>query len=101
MSGYIQCPDDLVSVLVFEHKVLSQPPTWENSIGAILGQYGRLYPIMSRFGLTSHEEVKTNHAQIAAVLKRPLNDAFHMPVTRDLSESRRQLVLRWMENGMP
>ncbi|MEY4581264.1 MAG: hypothetical protein RL701_5967 [Pseudomonadota bacterium] len=101
VPGYVQGPDDVISLLVFENKVVSVTPTWANTIGEILSQYGRLYLIMSRFGLADHEQVKLNHEQIAAVLKRPLNDPFHMPVTRDLSESRRQLILKWMQSGMP
>jgi hypothetical protein len=101
VPGYQQGADDLLSVLVFQNTVAKGQPTWDNSIGEILGQYGRLYPIMSRFGLTSHEQVKANAQQIANVLKRPYNDPFHMPVTRDLSESRRQLILKWMATGMP
>ncbi|MDH5670684.1 MAG: hypothetical protein OEZ06_00950 [Myxococcales bacterium] len=101
VSGYQQGADDLVSVLVFQNTVVQGEPTWANSIGEILGQYGRLYPIMARFGLTSHEQVKVNAEQIADVLERAYADPFHMPVTRDLSESRRQLILKWMASGMP
>jgi hypothetical protein len=89
-----------VSVLVFDD-VNQDKPTWDNSIGAILGQYGRLYPIMWRFGLDSHDSVKQNAEQIKVVLERSMDDPFHMPVTRDLSKSRRALILKWMESGMP
>ncbi|MCZ6802551.1 MAG: DUF1843 domain-containing protein [Proteobacteria bacterium] len=99
-AGYIQSPDDIVSVLVFEKKEVSNP-VWTNCIDKILGQYGRLYPIMSRFGLDDYDSVKTNAAQIREVLERPITDPFHMPVTRDLSESRRQQVFTWMDSGMP
>jgi hypothetical protein len=30
-----------------------------------------------------------------------MDDPFHMPVTRDLSKSRRALILKWMKSGMP
>ncbi|MGH1343699.1 MAG: jacalin-like lectin [Nannocystales bacterium] len=99
-AGLVQNPDDLVSVLVFE-QTTAVNPTWEGSIQTILGQYGRLYPIMSRFGLDDYESVRTNAEQIRAVLERPITDPFHMPVTRDLSESRRQLIYTWMDAGMP
>jgi hypothetical protein len=100
VASYQQGPDDLVSVLVFDD-VDQDKPTWENSIGAILGQYGRLYPIMWRFGLDSHDSVKQNAEQIRVVLERSMDDPFHMPVTRDLSKSRRALILKWMKSGMP
>jgi hypothetical protein len=100
VANYQQGPDDLVSVLVFDD-VNQDKPTWDNSIGAILGQYGRLYPIMWRFGLDSHDSVKQNAEQIKVVLERSMDDPFHMPVTRDLSKSRRALILKWMESGMP
>jgi hypothetical protein len=100
VAGYQQGPDDLISVLMFENTQQSAP-TWANCVGAIFAQYGQLYPIMARFGLTSHEQVKTNSEQIGNVLKRAYNDPLHMPVTRDLSESKRQIILKWMANGMP
>lgn len=100
VANYQQGPDDLVSVLVFDD-VDQDKPTWENSIGSILGQYGRLYPIMWRFGLDSHDSVKQNAEQIKVVLERSMDDPFHMPVTRDLSKSRRALILKWMNSGMP
>ena len=99
-SGYEQGADDLVSVLVFDY-VTQDNPTWDNSVGDILSQYGRLYPIMWRFGLDDYESVKVNSAQIRRVLERDMNDPLHMPVTRDLSDSRRAVILQWMDNGMP
>jgi len=100
VAGFIQSPDDLLSVLVFEQTVVASP-TWDEDVQSILGQYGRLFPIMSRFGLDNYASVRANAAQIRSVLERPITDPFHMPVTRDLSESRRQLIYSWMDAGMP
>ena len=99
-AGYVQSPDDIVSVLVFENKEV-KIPVWTNCIDKILGQYGRLYPIMSNFGLDDYDTVKEKHVQIRNALERPITDPFHMPVTRDLSESRRQQIFTWMDIGMP
>ncbi|HLT38048.1 MAG TPA: hypothetical protein VK034_17300, partial [Enhygromyxa sp.] len=100
-SPYVQGPDELVSVQVYQQATAPQPVTWTNTIAEILGQYGMLYPIMSNIGLNDYDSVVRNHAMIKTVLSRSMLDPLHMPVTRDLSDSRRKLVLDWIDAGMP
>jgi hypothetical protein len=106
-DNYVAEPNDLISVHVYQQMVKStgtKPdyiPTWDGDIHDILSQYGKLYPIMSRFGLQSYESVVKNAGAIRTVLEKPIEDALYMPVIRDLSYDRLQLVLYWMDNNMP
>ena len=101
VSGYVGDPNDVVSVQIYEQTTIAGEPTWANGIGEIFSQYGRLYPVMAVFGLSDHASVKKNYEIIRKVLALDMRDPLHMPVVRDLSESRRQLIFEWMEAGMP
>ena len=100
-KGYNADPDQLISVQVYTQTPIRGLPTWHNGIGAILRQYGWLYPVMARFQLWSYEGVKLNKDKILRVLKTDPTQPLHMPVTRDLSEIRRLIIVSWLENGMP
>jgi hypothetical protein len=89
-----------INVHVYQDQPTEVNPTWDGEIKQILSQYGKLYPIMTRFGLGDYESVKANSAAIATVFKKPMGDAIHMPVTRDLSISRCDLILKWIDSGM-
>ena len=100
VPGFVADYDDILSFQVYEQVEVANP-TWANSIGSILGQYGQLYPVMAAFGLGNQASVIKNHEIIRKVLKLDFPDPLHMPVTRDMSESRRNLILQWMDDGMP
>ena len=100
VNGYVQDPNDLVSVQIYQDTQITNP-TWANGIGEILTQFGRLYPVMATFGLSDHESVKKNSAMIRHVLELEIEQPLHMPVTRDLSDSRRRIILNWIDSGMP
>lgn len=105
IQGYIKSSSDIISIHVYQQllkgKEVDFIPTWDGEIRDILVQYGWLYPIMSRFGLLRYESVVLNKDQIKMVLTKPIEDALHMPVTRDLSHDKLQLILTWMEKGTP
>ena len=60
-----------------------------------------LYPIMGRFELWSYDGVRENHEKIERVFRMAFSLPLHMPVTRDLSDIRRKLILDWFDAGMP
>ncbi|MCG8460520.1 MAG: hypothetical protein MI919_29920 [Holophagales bacterium] len=96
----VRDPNALLSVQIYQDTQIVEP-SWKNGIGEILTQYGRLYPIMTQIGLSDHETVQQNAGMIQHVLSLPMTDPLHMPVTRDLSASRRQLILDWLATGAP
>lgn len=100
-QSFTQDADDLVSVQVYSQLTIPAQPTWENCIKDILPQYGKLYPIMGRFQLDDYQHVYQNRTAIKTVLSKPMEDALHMPVIRDMSVPRLNAILRWIENGAP
>ena len=100
-QSYTQGPDDLVSMQVYDQTAIPEQPTWNNCINKILPQYQKLYPIMGRFELGNYDSVVKNAQAIHTVLGKPVADALHMPVIRDLSILRTNAVLKWIENGTP
>ena len=100
-DDYVQGPDDLISVQIYQDQPDGSRVTWDGCVRDVLAQYGKLYPVMSRFGLGDYVSVKRNRAKIRAVLAKDMVDTLHMPVTRDMSTSRTEMILKWFDNGMP
>jgi hypothetical protein len=98
-------PSNLLSVLVWGTFVPDDPPTWHGSMRKVLTQYGNLYPWMTKFGprldLAVYEQVTAQREEIIAVLDRPVTDSRYMPVSRDMSGSRRKAILTWLANPGP
>lgn len=91
-----------INVLVFSHCVMPQePPTWDEHVGPILGNYARLYPYMKGIiDIGDYETVRQNAKAIHHVLNLPAADPHHMPVVRDLSRSKLAVINRWFDKGM-
>ncbi|MBI1771524.1 MAG: hypothetical protein HYR68_04070 [Burkholderiales bacterium] len=100
-QSYTQHPDDLISILLFSQQTFPENPTWDNCIQYILPQYAKLYPIMGRFKLDDYATVVQYAEPIRTVLAKPMDDALHMPVIRDLSIQRTQVILNWFANHTP
>ncbi len=80
---------------------IPEVPTWSNCKQETLLQYGKLYPIMGRFGLGDYRSVVENSAAIRIALALPVEDALHMPVIRDMSIMNTNAILQWIDNGTP
>jgi hypothetical protein len=95
-------PSNLLRVLVWNTFVPDDPPTWHGSIRDVLTQYGDLYPWMTRFGprldLAEHKQIADQREAVLAVLDRPITDPRYMPVSRDMSGSRRAAIVTWLTN---
>jgi hypothetical protein len=98
-------PSNMLSVLVWNTFVPDNPPTWHGSIRDVLTQYGNLYPWMTNFGprldLAVYDQIATQREDIIEVLGRSITDSRYMPVSRDLSGSRRTAMLAWLTNLGP
>lgn len=101
VADYNQDPNDLLSAQIYQQNPITGTPTWVNGIGDILRQYGMLYPIMGRFQLWTYEGVVENREKIERVLTMDISQPLHMPVSRDLSAIRSNLILEWFKAGMP
>ena len=96
-------PFSFISVLVFGPVEVPDHPTWYRDVQPIMRQYANLYPIMSkRLMRLDDYDVVVKHLRILAfAFKLPVEDPNHMPVTRDLSDGRRAIVLKWMAQPGP
>ena len=87
-------PWDFVSLLVWD--AYDQPATWAN-VAPILAQYAVLYPVMDQLiDLTSETEVNQQAALLALVFGLPITDPNSMPVTRDLSDAKRAMLVKYL-----
>lgn len=66
----------------------------------IFKQYANLYPVITEnfVDLGNYYEVKEQLKVINMSLRLPMSHPNHMPVTRDLSPSKRQVTLEWLSN---
>ncbi len=91
-------PFDFVVVHVRDAYQVPDRPTWTADVQPILQQFSNLYPIMSRgfIDLSDRAAVLANRDILELAFSRPIEDPNYMPVTRDLSEPKRQMLLKWL-----
>jgi hypothetical protein len=91
-------PFDYIVVHVRDAFVGPQEPQWAD-IAPIMTQYANLYPVMSRglFDLAQQAVVERHAKVLRLAFSRPIGDANHMPVTRDLSAGKREMILRYLD----
>jgi hypothetical protein len=92
-----------LSVLLFQNQPYIAQPTWQD-VGPILSQWATLYPAMTNIiNLSVYSTVTdpTNAPLIQQMLSLDMADPAFMPVTRDLSLLRRDMILRWYKAGAP
>jgi hypothetical protein len=76
-------------------------PTWSD-VQPILFKYYYLYGYMASIvDLSNYASVKSNAQAIQGVLTLGFDDPNYMPVTREMSNDERQLILTWIANGCP
>ena len=98
---------NLISILAFDRFEMPAKPAWHPHIQPIMKQYGNLYPIMSRHlvDLGNYESVVAHLDILRFAFSRRIEDPNHMPVTRDLSNGKRDAILTWMDtpgdDGLP
>jgi hypothetical protein len=98
---------NFVSVLVFSPFQAPAKPAWFPDIAPIMRQYGNLYPIMSKHlvDLGDYASVVEHLKILELAFSLPIEDPNHMPVTRDLSDGKRDMILTWMKtpgaDGLP
>ncbi|SEJ58413.1 hypothetical protein SAMN05216327_11372 [Dyadobacter sp. SG02] len=91
-------PENLVVHLRDYFQALPNP-VWDD-ISEIMTQYSNLYPIMSKYVANLADPyalIEKKHIMLFA-FSRDINDTMHMPVTRDLSDAKRNTILNWLNN---
>lgn len=76
-------------------------PTWTD-VQPILYKYYYLYAYMASIvDLSNYDSVKSSAQAIQGVLNLGFDDPSYMPITREMSNDERQLILTWIGNGCP
>jgi hypothetical protein len=90
-------PRASVVARVFDRFVAPESPKWKD-VREILGEYAQLYPVMTRrmMDLGRYRDVTTYRDTIRMALELDIADPNHMPVTRDLSRPKRDMILAWL-----
>jgi hypothetical protein len=88
-----------IIIRVFDDFPSVSSPTWTN-VQPIFEQYSRLYPSMkSVFDLASAGTLRPLLPLIKAALLRNFDAQNYMPVTRDLSPKKRDMIVKWIDAG--
>ena len=76
-------------------------PTWKGQVQPVFDEYMRIYPGMKQImDLTSLSVVEGNLAQLLDVFSLPFDAPHRMPVTRDLSPQKIEVIKTWLKNEM-
>ncbi len=90
---------DKISILAFSSIGVPAEPTWDD-VQPILQQYANLYPVMSQriFNFADQAQADANAHLLLFVFSKNVLDPDYMPVTRDLSAGRREILIRYFRN---
>ena len=90
---------DYIVTHVRDAYTVPDAPTWKDDVAPIFTQYGNLYPIMSKqlVNLSNPHDVKRHAKILRLAFAQPMASANHMPVTRDLSGGKREMILKFLD----
>eukprot|EP00058_Branchiostoma_floridae_P006698 XP_002592186.1 hypothetical protein BRAFLDRAFT_88077 [Branchiostoma floridae] len=95
-------PDLLTSTHLYSKLPKKNKYTWHEDIYPLFKLYQNLYPVMNPlFNLTSQESVTNERVSkwLRYAISLPIEDPNHMPVTRDLSPAKRDMILEWLKSS--
>jgi hypothetical protein len=96
-GGYAN-PANFVSALVWTDYRTPDEPAWRQDVEPILSEYAQVYPVMKDIvDLADYDGVVANKDALATVFNLPQDSPHYMPVTRDLSPAKRQMILAWLQ----
>ena len=88
-----------IAILAFSYIEPTETPTWAKNIYPIFNQYDRITPVMHQMiDLSDYYAVLDNTELIKLAMKLDFNHPSYMPVTRDLSPAKQNMILKWFEN---
>ena len=97
--GSVQNGNQFLSALVFSAYQVPAEPNWMEHVRPIFQQYADLYPVMRPIvDLANFGSVISRRAILKNVFNTPVTDPNYMPVTRDLSEGKRNMIRKWLDN---
>ena len=92
-----------IAILGYSYYMPTQPPyTWKKDVEPVFSQYDHLYGKVMRpiVQLSSYRSVTIpyNRRLIQLAMSLDVNHPSYMPVTRDLSPTKRNIILEWLKN---
>jgi hypothetical protein len=89
---------DGIYVHVRDAYTAHEPITWYDDVLPIFQQSSNLYPVMSKrlVKLADYDDVAANRAIISLAFSLPDSDPNYMPVTRDMSPAKHDMILKWL-----
>ena len=91
----------VISILAFSSVAYEEPYTWVDHVQPIFRQMHHLYYIMRTvLDMSNYTEVTLPHniKLLKMVLSKPTSDPNYMPTTRDLSPTKRRMMLAWLDD---
>jgi len=99
--GSVQNPSQIISALVFSGYEIPERPNWVEHVQPIFQQYADLYPVMkSIVDLSSYGNVIQHLNILGNVFNTSESSSNYMPVTRDLSLPKLQMIRKWIKNPL-
>jgi hypothetical protein len=90
-------PWNFVSALVWTDYHAPHAPAWKEDVEPILSEYAQLYPVMKDIvDLSDYDSVVDSKSSLQDVFNLPQDSPHYMPITRDLSPAKRQMILAWL-----
>ena len=96
--GTVGNPSQLLSVLVYSSYAAPTDPDWLCDVRPIFQQYANLYPVMRPMvDLGNYASVVSRLGILDRVFSLPIEDPNYMPVTRDLSRAKHDMIRAWLQ----
>ncbi len=88
-----------IFIVVWDNFTIPANPNWITDIRPIFLQYRNLYPVMriNFMDLGNYHDVVKNKKSILRSMALDRNDPNFMPVTRDLSPNKTDMIKKWLE----
>nr|AEA09213.1 hypothetical protein Lip018_ORF002 [uncultured Acidobacteriota bacterium] len=87
-----------VSMLVWQPFTAPANPSWVDDIQPVMGAYARLYPGMKeKVDIGDRTAAQSNAGAIAARMSLPVAHPAYMPVTRDMTPAKVQMIADFMQ----
>ncbi len=97
--GSVGNPSQILNALVFSGYAVPARPNWLEHVQPIFQQYADLYPVMRPIvDLANFANVIERLNILKNVFQTPVRSPNYMPVTRDLSSAKRQMILKWLDD---
>ena len=91
---------NVAAVLVFSNVSYTRPYTWIQHVQPIFSQYAQLYPAMMHVvNMSNYTDVKLKIGALLYALDNEVTHPSYMPVTRDLSAAKRNMILEWLNRN--